>query len=86
MVLLEYKRCARCGRILHISHFNRNASMPDGRQMHCRVCGKIATAESRAKAEERRAIRNEAVALLNGDVPMNVVSVEAILKHIVEVL
>lgn len=54
---MEFKRCAHCGRVLPISKFNKNSSMPDGLQMHCARCGRAASAAWYKRTHKRRALK-----------------------------
>ena len=56
-MIADLKRCARCGKIMHVSKFHKNASMSDGLQMHCKHCEKEAKQASEMKAKQRRELR-----------------------------
>lgn len=80
---MNVKRCARCGGIFPISKFNKNSSMSDGLQMHCRRCEHIAKAEWRAKQRRRIELRNMANDVLDHKIEVSVIELAS---KIVEVL
>jgi nicotinamide mononucleotide adenylyltransferase len=82
MVLLEYKRCARCGRLLHVSKFHKNASQPDGLQMHCKECERIATREWQAKVKNRKAIKHMAQKMFDGEIPLNYTTAMELIRKV----
>lgn len=76
-MIADLKRCARCGKILHVSKFNKNASMPDGLQMHCKTCERVAKQESAAKTKKRKALRKLAEAVVENRAVTDVNSLAA---------
>jgi hypothetical protein len=54
------KWCPKCSRVRHRSHFNRQASTPDGLQKKCAECGRAASSEWCARNRERNTERHRA--------------------------
>ena len=65
-MLMDVKKCARCGGIFHVSKFNKNSSMPDGLQIHCKKCERIAKAAYRKKIGGRAKLKKTAKDVVDG--------------------